>query len=221
MIHRRNSVKRGWRTIRITTNVCFVVRMTISPRKIPVTCMWRGTENKRNRQGTEIPLVVETCSATGRRMKVVAMATCRQRNCTFMQMFQTPEKKSDVIRDIRESECVMILSIPSDNRSILMSCKMKTSRPRRLSDVPLTSLKRKKKKKEKKKLAESIKIITVRKQIRIRESCFSYSCSRMIESNRLGLSRNHFCIVTRWATPLLCFVVPCKKKKKITSFGVS
>lgn len=80
------------------------------------------------------------------------MATCRQRNCTFMQMFQTPEKKSDVIRDIRESECVMILSIPSDNRSILMSCKMKTSRPRRLSDVPLTSLKRKKKKKEKKKI---------------------------------------------------------------------
>lgn len=138
------------------------------------------------------------------------MATCRQRNCTFMQIcFQTPEKKSDVIREIsvkRNMRHDFIDSFRQIDR-FLISRKVKTSRPRRLSRCfPCFSKKEKKKKEEK--LAESIKIITFmrgNKYSRIVRFC----------SNRFGSTRNHCIVVLDGATPLL---FRCKNKTSSFEF---
>lgn len=137
------------------------------------------------------------------------MATCRQRNCTFMQIcFQTPEKKSDVIREIsvkRNMRHDFIDSFRQIDR-FLISRKVKTNRPRRLSRCfPCFSKKEKKKKEEK--LAESIKIITMRgnKYLRIVRFC----------SNRLESTRNHCIVVLDGATPLL---FRCKNKTSSFEF---
>lgn len=138
------------------------------------------------------------------------MATCRQRNCTFMQIcFQTPEKKSDVIREIsvkRNMRHDFIDSFRQIDR-FLISRKVKTSRPRRLSRCfPCFSKKEKKKKEEK--LAESIKIITFmrgNKYSRIVRFC----------SNRLESTRNHCIVVLDGATPLL---FRCKNKTSSFEF---
>ena len=143
------------------------------------------------------------------------MATCRQRNCTFMQIcFQTPEKKSDVIREIsvkRNMRHDFIDSFRQIDR-FLISRKVKTNRPRRLSRCfPCFS------KKEKEKKRRKIGRIDKNHHIHARKQIFE-NRSLLIDSDQ----RETIVLLYSTGRHLSCFVVKTKllrlsfeRKKKL------